>query len=656
MCGLAGFWGARPDSDLARHAAGMAAALTSRGPDDSGVWTDRRVGLALSHRRLAILELSDAGSQPMISACGNLVLVFNGEIYNHAELRQTLERESGPIAWRGHADTETLLACFSAWGVERTLTASNGMFALALWNGMTRVLTLARDRAGEKPLYWGWHGNMLLFGSELKALRAHPAFQAEIDRDALALLLRHSYISAPYCIYRNIQKLRAGHYLNIPLGDLSAAKAAASSPYWRMNDVIRSGLENPLDCTPDEAIDLLERQLTLGIRSQMQADVPLGAFLSSGVDSSTIVALMQKQSTRPVRTFTVGFPDASCNEAVHAKAIARHLGSDHTEIYLQPADALAVIPSLAQVYDEPFADSSQIPTILVSRLARQHVKVALSGDAGDELFGGYNTYRFVPALWQRISRIPLPLRRFAACGMSSLPAGGWDAVLAAIRRFSSQERLSGATGERIHRLAELLPCARPEDFYHSLSSHWKRPGEAMASGQEPQTLLNSPEAWPEVDNMEHWMMALNAQMYMSDDILTKVDRASMTNSLEVRVPMLDHRIIALAWRLPLDLKIRNGKGKWILREVLKRHVPPELTDHPKMGFSIPLADWLRGPLRGWAEALLDAGRLASEGYLNPRAVRNVWETHLSGKRDYATKLWCVLMFQAWLEQEQSHRQ
>lgn len=654
MCGLAGFWGAPRSCNLESVATRMADAITTRGPDEGGTWVDKESGLALAHRRLSIVELSSAGSQPFVSGCGKMVLVFNGEIYNHEHLRQLLESERGLITWRGQSDTETLLACFACWGVERTLKATNGMFALALWDGNRRVLTLARDRAGEKPLYWGWQNGLLIFGSELKALRAHPVFQPSVDRDALALLLRHSYIPAPKSIYQSIQKLRAGHYIDIHLKDTDTAKSAQPMSYWDMNGVIHDGLSDPVAGSPTEVIDTLEQQLTQSVAAQMHADVPLGAFLSSGIDSSTIVALMQKQSMKPVRTFTVGFTDAARNEAVHAKSIAKHLGTAHTEIYVQPSDALNVIPDLPDIYDEPFADSSQIPTYLVSRLARQHVKVALSGDAGDELFGGYNTYRFVPAMWRRINRIPRPLRRVTASSLSSVHPNHWDTVLDLFRAISSKGTLQNTTGQRIHRLAELLQTQTPEAFYHELSSHWNNPDHVVIGSVEPTTLLNASEDWPVVDSMEHWMMALNAQMYMTDDILAKVDRAAMTNSLEVRVPMLDHRVIALAWRIPLNLKIRNGKGKWILREVLKRHVPESLTERPKMGFSIPLADWLRGPLRAWADALLNVDRLKNEGYFNPSLVSNAWESHLTGKRDYASKLWCILMFQAWLEREHNY--
>jgi asparagine synthase (glutamine-hydrolysing) len=651
MCGLTGFYS--PTSAGARAGIGlkMADAIAHRGPDDSGVWTDDASGLTLAHRRLSILDLSPAGHQPMHSACSRYVIAYNGEIYNHLELRQRLSHAGMAPAWRGHADTETLLACFAAWGIEKTLQATVGMFAIALWDRHAKVLTLARDRLGEKPLYWGWQDDTLLFGSELKALKAHPSFQAGIDRNALALLLRHGYIGAPHSIYRNIRKLRAGHYINLPLDGSAPARSIASAAYWDMNDTIRAGLDNPFTGSAGEATDALEHQLARSIGAQMLSDVPLGAFLSGGIDSSAIVALMQAQSTRPVRTFTIGFDDQRYNEAPHAQAIARHLGTDHTELYVRPEDALAVIPGLPDIYDEPFADSSQIPTLLVSRMARQHVTVALSGDAGDELFGGYNTYQFVPALWRKISLLPAPLRRMAAIGLKGLPASAWDAALAPLLALAPARFKRMLGGDKFHKLAGLLSADHKEAFYRQLSSHWPQPEQIVIGAHEPATVLNTPPAWPPTDSFEHWMMAVGAQSYMTDDILAKVDRASMANSLEVRVPMLDHRVIEQAWRMPLSLKIRNGQGKWLLREVLYRHVPRALIERPKKGFSIPLAGWLRGPLREWAEALLDERRLVQEGYFNPKPVRQAWRLHSEGKVDGSSKLWCLLMFQAWLEKQ-----
>lgn len=629
MCGIAGSWFAKSDLNISHSSyINMANSIAHRGPDGLGVWSDEALKIVLLHVRLAVVDLSEAGHQPMHSASGRFVIAFNGEIYNHLLMRAQLEMSGQAPAWRGHSDTETLLACFSAWGIEKTLQASVGMFAFALWDCQDRVLTLARDRMGEKPLYWGWQGDVLLFGSELKALKAHPACKAEVDRDALALLLRYNYIPAPWSIYKGIEKLRPGHYVSISANDHRSALSAQSKPYWQMNQAVERGLADPFCGNETEAVDLLEQQLKTSIAGQMLADVPLGAFLSGGVDSSAIVALMQQQSERPVRTFTIGFNEPGYNEAEHAMAVARHLGTDHTELYVSSGDALAVIPRLAQIYCEPFADSSQIPTFLVSQMARRHVTVVLSGDAGDELFGGYNPYQFAPRIWKYLGKLPVSVRRIAARVFSGLPVP-----------------------DKARKLIEVLPAASREEFYRLLVSHWKQPETLVIGATEPATLLSLPQSWPATENFAHWMMAMDSQTYMTDDILVKVDRAAMANSLETRVPMLDHRVVELAWRMPMNLKIRDGRGKWLLREVLYRHVPRALIDRPKKGFSIPLAAWLRGPLREWAEALLDEQRLHLEGYLHEASLRRVWLEHLQGRADHSTKLWSVLMFQAWLTEQ-----
>lgn len=625
MCGFSGFLTLKADSigsiELLRK---MGDAIFHRGPDDHGEWIDVEAGIGFSHRRLSIVDVSAAGHQPMASACGRYVIAFNGEVYNHMELRARLSGEGHAPAWIGHSDTETLLACFSSWGIEKTLRAMVGMFAIALWDGASQMLTLARDRLGEKPLYWGWQEGVLLFGSELKSLKVHPAFKAEISRGALALLMRHNYIPTPYSIYDGIEKLQPGHYLNISAGQVF--QSIQSVPYWRMNEVIEAGLADPFAGTDAQAVDVLEAQLIKSIDGQMLSDVPLGAFLSGGIDSSTIVALMQKQSARPVKTFTIGFNEPGYNEAEHALAVSKHLGTEHTELYIQSQDALALIPALPHIYCEPFADSSQIPTYLVSQLARQHVTVALSGDAGDELFGGYNPYQFAPRIWNNLERLPLSLRNVASSVLDHIPLP-----------------------EKFQKLANVLNSPNREDFYRRLLSHWQKPNELVLGANEPATLLSSASSSLSVSSFQDWMMAVDAQSYMVDDILVKVDRAAMANSLETRVPMLDHRVVELAWRLPLHMKIRDGKGKWVLREVLYRHVPREMIERPKRGFSIPLASWLRGPLRDWAEALLEESRLRKEGYFNSALVTQIWNEHLRGKSDNSTKLWSILMFQAWLE-------
>ncbi len=649
MCGISGFFrGHSTGRSLFNVIARMNDSILHRGPDDSGAWLDEALGLALGHRRLSILDLSPAGHQPMPSACERYVIAFNGEIYNHQELRSRLAAEGKAPAWRGHSDTETLLAGFASWGIERTLQAAVGMFAIALWDRLTRQLTLARDRMGEKPLYYGWQGSTLLFGSELKALKAHPDFRGEVDRDALTLLLRHNCIPAPYSIYQGIAKLMPGHYLNIPLHDPAAARAAQPQAYWRLNEAVERGLANPFVGSASEAVDLLQDCLSSSIAEQMLADVPLGAFLSGGVDSSTIVALMQAQSRQPVRTFTIGFNEGGYDEAVHAKAIARHLGTEHTELYIRPEDALAVIPRLPSMYCEPFSDSSQIPTFLVSQMARQHVAVALSGDGGDELFGGYNRYLSARKVWGQMQGLPLFARHSAAGALRSLSPATWDRLYELAKPLLPKHLHLATPGDKAHKLADVLALSDGQAFFHQLTSHWKDPASIVIGAREPQTLLTNSSAWPQTDSFEHWMMAMDAQTYMTDDILVKVDRAAMATSLETRVPMLDHRVVELAWRMPLDMKIRNGQGKWLLRQVLYRHVPQELIERPKQGFGIPLDSWLRGPLRDWAEDLLDEGRLRQEGYFHPAPIRQMWAEHLSGRRNHQHHLWDVLMFQAWL--------
>jgi len=627
MCGISGFISSGSLTDSATQTLrSMAGAITHRGPDDTGTWHDAQTGIGLAHTRLSIVDLSPAGHQPMQSACDHYVMAFNGEIYNHLKLRDQLQAEGKAPAWRGHSDTETLLACFVAWGIEQTLQATVGMFAIALWNKQEQVLTLARDRMGEKPLYWGRCGDALLFGSELKALKAHPAFKADIDRNALSLLLGYNYIPAPYCIYQGIEKLRAGHFVQIKQGQ--ACESSVPVPYWSLKTVVDAGLANPFSGSDEQAVDRLEQQLGDSIGLQMLADVHLGAFLSGGVDSSTIVALMQGQSDRPVQTFAIGFNEPGYNEAQYAKEVAAHLGTDHTELYVGTKEALAVIPKLPHIYCEPFADSSQIPTFLVSQMAKQQVTVSLSGDGGDELFGGYNPYQFAPKVWHAISKLPLALRQLAVNVLAGMPLP-----------------------DKLHKLLKVLPASNREAFYKVLMSHWQQPEQVVIGANAEVTVFDSPARWPQVDSFEHWMMAMDAQQYMADDILVKVDRAAMANSLETRVPLLDHRVVELAWQLPLHMKIRNGVGKWALREVLYRHVPREMIERPKKGFSIPLAQWLRGPLRDWAEALLEETRLRREGYFHAGPIRKLWSEHQNGRRDNALRLWSVLMFQAWLEHQ-----
>lgn len=649
MCGVNGFFNTYTTMPASNVIEQMNTAILNRGPDAGDSWQDESIGLMLGHRRLAVQDLSPTGAQPMHSKCGRYVIIFNGEIYNHLELREQLMAEHKAPNWRGHSDTETMLACFVAWGIKNTLQAMVGMFAIALWDRQQEILTLAKDRMGEKPLYWGWQGKSLYFGSDLKGLKAHPAFKTDINRDAITLLLRHNCIPAPYSIYKGIEKLRPGHWLQLPLADIEKAKNSQPQAYWRFNDIVEKGLSHPFTGSPEQAVDALESALIKSIGDQMLSDVPLGAFLSGGIDSSAVVALMQVQSSRPVKTFTIGFDDLGYNEAIHAKAVAKHIGTDHTELYIRSEDALSVIPKLPSIYSEPFSDSSQIPTFLVSELASQHVTVALSGDGGDELFGGYNRYLMAQQVWNRSRRLPKPVRQSVASVLTSLSPKKWDVLF---DRFGPvlPERLRLRTlGDKIHKFAGVLEINNEHAFYQALTSHWQYSENIVINAKEPETLISDFNAWPKTDSFQHAMMAMDAQTYMTDDILAKVDRAAMANSLETRVPLLDHRIAELAWSLPLDYKIRQGEGKWPLKQVLFRHVPRELIERPKMGFGIPLHDWLRGSLRDWAEALLDEKLLLQQGYFNPEPIRTMWKEHISGLYNHQHHLWDILMFQAWLE-------
>lgn len=661
MCGLAGFLGlgALDNQNISLVLQIMGDAIRHRGPDDGGIWCDIDAGIGLSHRRLSIVDLSSAGHQPMVSAGGRYVIAFNGEIYNHLELRKELDQVAQPsptqhfspearnAGWRGHSDTETLLAGIEAWGLEATLKKTIGMFAIALWDSQSRTLSLARDRLGEKPLYYGWQGvgneRVFLFGSELKALKSHPAFTAEVDRGALCLFLQHNYIPAPYSIYQGISKLEAGCLLSVSL----ARPDQKISKYWDASEVARAGVNQSFSGTAEEAVNELEVLVKDAVRLQMMADVPLGAFLSGGIDSSTVVALMQNQSSRAVKTFTIGFNESSYNEAVHAKAVAQHLGTEHTELYVSPQEAMDVIPRLPDLYCEPFSDSSQIPTFLVNQLAKQHVTVSLSGDAGDELFCGYSRYQLTEKLWGKMSFLPVPFRAFLEKGITSLSPAAWDSLASIIpgaRRYAS-------LGDKLHKGAGVLTSSTVDELYLRLVSHQRNPEDWVIDGKLPPTRLTGLRPQLSGLNAVERMMALDMLTYLPDDILVKVDRAAMGVSLESRVPFLDHRVVEFSWALPLEYKLREGKTKWPLRQVLYRHIPQKLIDRPKMGFGVPLNDWLRGPLRDWAEGLLDEGRLRRDGYFHPAPIRKLWSEHLSGHRNWMAQLWNVLMFQAWLEQQ-----
>jgi len=651
MCGIAGFFQSQPrvdDALVRRQALTLASTLLHRGPDDGDVYCDEATGVVLVHRRLAVVDLSAAGHQPMHSHDGRFVVVYNGELYNTGEVRAELEHVGRVTAWRGHSDTEVLLEAIAAWGVREALRRIVGMFAFAVWDRQERRLTLARDRIGEKPLYYGRFGGTLLFGSELKALRAHPAFRGEVDRDVLALYLRHGYVPAPYSIYRGVYKLPAGCFAVFSAG----ADEPRIEPYWSAREVALAGLDSPLQDTEETLVGELESLLKRAVRGQMEADVPLGAFLSGGIDSSTVVALMQAQSSRPINTFTIGFAEAEYNEAEHAKAVAAHLGTNHTELYVTPDEARAVIPLLPQIYCEPFADSSQIPTYLVSQLARRHVTVALSGDAGDELFGGYNRYQIAQRVWRGLSRIPAPLRGAAAASMRALPPSGWDHILKPLRFALPRQLRVQHPGEKVHKLAGVVSLASLDDVYMRLISQWPSPRDVVPGSHEPATPLNTAACLPAALSQPLARMSyLDLVTYLPDDILVKVDRAAMAVSLETRVPLLDHRVVEFAWRIPPHLKLRGGRGKHLLRAVLERYVPRSLTERPKMGFGVPIDHWLRGPLRDWAEHLLDPGKLKAQGFFAVEPIRQAWAEHLGGQRSNQYPLWVILMFQAWLEHQ-----
>ncbi|MGL5742032.1 MAG: asparagine synthase (glutamine-hydrolyzing) [Legionella sp.] len=640
MCGFAGAlsrvdWSNSSEKILLS----MCDAIAHRGPNDRGIWYDQLAGIGFSHTRLAIMDLSPAGHQPMISASGRYVIAFNGEIYNHLKLREQLKIND----WRGHSDTETLLAGFEAWGVEETIKRSVGMFAFALWDKQSQSLILGRDRIGEKPLYYGWHNQVFLFGSELKALKIHPEFQKELDHGALALFLRHNYIPAPYSIYKNMSKLLPGTLLHISLKN----PQPVIESYWSASNVVNSNSETLFKGDEFDMVNELERLAKDAIAQQMIADVPLGAFLSGGVDSSTVVALMQEQSSLPVRTFSIGFHEEQYNEAKYAKAVAENLGTKHTELYMTNEDALAVIPKLSTLYDEPFSDSSQIPTFLVSELAKQEVTVALTGDAGDELFCGYNRYSMTAQFWGKMNKIPLPVRKGAANIIKNFSPIAWDRFASIIPFFKGHAQF----GLKVHKGANVLTSATINDAYRKLISHHDNPHALLSSaGNEPFTFMDQNLAALDTDvGTIEQMMAMDLVSYLPDDILVKVDRAAMGVSLETRVPFLDHRLIEFAWTIPLYMKLKESQTKWPLRQILYRYVPKTLIERPKMGFGIPLAEWLRGPLHSWADALLDVNRLEREGIFNTQSIRTMWMQHLKGKGNFAYLLWNVLMFQAWFE-------
>ena len=644
MCGIAGFWTAGSlDEDASAILKSMADAVRHRGPDDDGCWWDGQVGAGFGHRRLSVVDLSPQGRQPMTSPNGRYVITYNGEVYNFLELRSDLA--SRGYSFRGGSDTEVMLGCIEAYGLPQAVQRFSGMFAFALFDRTTKTLSLVRDRLGEKPLYYAGMGRTLLFGSQLSSLRAHPHWRGTVDRNALALFLRYNCIPAPYSIYQDVRKVVPGTILTFGAPDAEPVE----SVYWSARGVAERGHASPAGGTERDLIDELDALLRATVRREMVADVPLGAFLSGGVDSSLIVALMQAQADRPVRTFTIGFQEREFSEAEHAKAVARHLGTDHTELYVTPAELLAVVPRLPMLQDEPFADSSQVPTLLVSELARRHVTVSLSGDGGDELFGGYNRY-FVGARMRRWLRlVPNLVRRGATATIRRWSPEQWDRGLGLLTGGGRRSLPWAVSGDRLHKLADVLDSGSDRTAYLELVSHWRHPAQVVPGALEPPTALTEPQRWPSLDGLLPWMMYMDLISYLPDDILVKVDRASMDVSLESRAPYLDHSVVEFAWRLPLRMKVRGGEGKWILKQVLYRYVPKALLSRPKMGFGVPLGAWLRGPLREWAESLLEPARLQREGYLDAPSVTRKWTEHQAGTRNWHYLLWDVLMFQAWLE-------
>lgn len=651
MCGIAGFvtgeYATATGEELRAQLSVMNDALRHRGPNSSGTWLreDGRVGFA--HRRLAILDLSENGRQPMFSPSERFVIVFNGEIYNHLELRKKLKEDSSiNIAWKGHSDTETILACIERWGFEGALQHAVGMFALAVLDQRENILYLGRDRVGEKPLYYGWSPTGFVFGSELKALKESEFFSGEIDPEAITLQMRFGYIPAPYSIYKNTRKLSPGCFLKIPLN--KRLQPVAEETYWPLKSVFLLSDKNSIAVDEIEAAASLERLLSSSIKQQMIADVPLGAFLSGGIDSSTVVSLMQAQSVSKVQTFSIGFEEAEFDEATQARAVAEHLGTNHTELYVSSQRALEVVAKLPTMFDEPFSDPSQIPTFLVSELAKKTVAVSLSGDGGDELFGGYNRYLGASKWWSKIRLMPYPIRRMLAGAMMHMRPEALRRLEMLFSAMASGSNVSRNWAEKSIKISKVLSSSDGAALYRNLISQHPEPMCLVIAPREPDTVTSAPIS---ADNLVQYMMFMDAKSYLPDGVLTKLDRAAMAVSLETRVPFLDHRLVEFAAALPMNMKIRNGQGKWLLRQVLEKYVPAKLIDRPKMGFGVPIDSWLRGPLRDWAESLLNQTEIDGAGYLRAAPVRALWQDHLSGKKNLGQPLWNILMFQSWLDQQ-----
>ncbi|WLA54604.1 MULTISPECIES: asparagine synthase (glutamine-hydrolyzing) [Bradyrhizobium] len=636
MCGISGIWERDGCTlqDLKRRASAMTQTLSHRGPDDSGVWLSEQAGIAFGQRRLAIIDLSSLGHQPMVSANGRYTITFNGEIYNFRELKAELDRCG--VQFRGHSDTEVVVEGFAQWGVKSTIARLNGMFAIAAWDAGERQLFLARDRMGEKPLYWAIFDGLVLFGSELKALRAHPGWKPSLNRGAIAAFLRQGYVPGPFTIYEGVYKLPPAGFVKIPRGGGPEVGA-----YWDLADVVSQGQRSTLRADEEGLVDELEALLHDAVSRRMIADVPLGAFLSGGYDSSTVVALMQKASLRPVRTFTISFENPAFDEAKHAEAVARHLGTDHTTFPVSGADALDVVPKLAEMYDEPFADPSQIPTHIVSALTRKRVTVALSGDGGDELFSGYGRYQSTADVWRSRAKIPLALRRLVSSSICAVPPSTYDSIARHAPYFWRVPRV----GKKAHRLAQILSMSSIGSVYYEVFS--QNQDKLVKGSQEVRTACWDQDLEVLLPDPVDRMRYLDMCTYLPDDILTKVDRASMAVALEVRVPLLDHRVVEWVWRLPSSQNARARRPKHLLRRVLARHVPDKLVERPKMGFGVPLADWLRGPLRDWAEDLMSETSLGAGDVFYVEAIRSLWAEFLSGDSERDFLIWNILMFQAW---------
>jgi asparagine synthase (glutamine-hydrolysing) len=643
MCGIAGFWQTKRQAEIpAEILLRMGHALKHRGPDDSGVFYDDSTGVGLVHRRLSIIDLSPAGHQPMASHSGRFLIIFNGEVYNYEEVR----KELGPgHTWRGHSDTEVMLEAFERWGVEAAVRRFVGMFAFALWDRKERKLYLVRDRLGIKPLYYGWVEGQFVFASELKAIRQYPGFQAQIDRDVLALYMRHNYVPAPHSIYQGISKLNAGCILMLG----GPQEQPVVSQYWSATEIAKQGLRSPVQGSETEIVEQLERTLAEAVKLRMISDVPLGAFLSGGIDSSTVVALMQSQSARPVKTFTIGFHEDAYNEADHAKSVASHLGTDHTELYVTPQEALNVVPLLPAMYDEPFADVSQVPTYLVSKLARQSVTVSLSGDGGDELFGGYARYFLMKRVWNSMRPFPKPLRHAMSRMIAAVPPETIDKIYKLASPLVPRNKRSFPAGDKAHKLAGVLGADSQERIYMHALTHWDNPSDVVNGACEPETVRRFMHEAQWLPSMEDIMMLTDTVHYLPDDILTKVDRTSMAVSLEARVPLLDHVLMEYVATIPSDLKLRGETGKYLLKRVMADSLPSEILGRRKMGFGVPLGTWLRRDLRGMAWDTLLGPAARQRGIFRSTEVERLLRVHESGRRDYSARLWALLCLELWME-------